>query len=220
MKVGVNGAVRDISDLKAGVSGAVRSVSEAYVGVNGAVKKVWPLYKVVVVDSINDSSDTYDTVDKFFEITDAEWSYVQQTSGWFDYYAIRGGPIYAYYVVSPQNSPPYSIQNGKFVLTSPRVSLISSDATLSINNGFAYDVYKLTDVKTIFAWIGFNTTGQNSFNFLYYINMSLNYSELACNLSICLGIDRNDLKPYIVTKQSHSGGTRYLTGSAYTVQKG
>lgn len=43
MKVGVNGAVRDISDLKVGVSGAVRAVSEAYIGVNGAVKKVWPL---------------------------------------------------------------------------------------------------------------------------------------------------------------------------------
>lgn len=43
MKVGINGAVRDISDLKVGVSGAVRAVSEAYIGVNGAVKKVWPI---------------------------------------------------------------------------------------------------------------------------------------------------------------------------------
>ena len=42
MKVGVNGAVRDISDLKVGVSGAVRAVSEAYIGVAGATKKVWP----------------------------------------------------------------------------------------------------------------------------------------------------------------------------------
>lgn len=42
MKVGVNGAVRDISDLKVGANGAVRAVSEAYIGVNGAVKKVWP----------------------------------------------------------------------------------------------------------------------------------------------------------------------------------
>lgn len=46
MKIGVNGAVRDISDLKVGASGAVRSVSEAYVGVSGAVKKVWPLLPV------------------------------------------------------------------------------------------------------------------------------------------------------------------------------
>ena len=36
MKVGVNGAVRDISDLKVGVSGAVRAVSEGYIGVAGA----------------------------------------------------------------------------------------------------------------------------------------------------------------------------------------
>lgn len=42
MKVGVNGAVREISDLKVGVSGAVRAVSEAYIGVAGATKKVWP----------------------------------------------------------------------------------------------------------------------------------------------------------------------------------
>lgn len=42
MKVGVNGAVRDISDIKVGVSGAVRAVSEGYIGVAGATKKVWP----------------------------------------------------------------------------------------------------------------------------------------------------------------------------------
>lgn len=42
MNVGVNGAVREISDLKVGVSGAVRAVSEAYIGVAGATKKVWP----------------------------------------------------------------------------------------------------------------------------------------------------------------------------------
>lgn len=49
MKVGVNGAVRDISDLKVGVSGAVRVVSEGYAGVGGAMKKIWPL-----VGALND----------------------------------------------------------------------------------------------------------------------------------------------------------------------
>ena len=49
MKVGVNGAVRDISDLKVGVSGAVRAVSEGYAGVGGAVKKIWP-----VIGALND----------------------------------------------------------------------------------------------------------------------------------------------------------------------
>lgn len=47
MKVGVNGAVRDISDIKVGVSGAVRAVSEAYIGVAGAIKKVWPNKKAL-----------------------------------------------------------------------------------------------------------------------------------------------------------------------------
>ena len=44
MKVGVNGAVRDISDLKVGVSGAVRPVNEVYISVSGATKKVWPSF--------------------------------------------------------------------------------------------------------------------------------------------------------------------------------
>ena len=44
MNVGINGAKRDISDIKVGVSGAVRAVSEAYIGVAGATKKVWPSF--------------------------------------------------------------------------------------------------------------------------------------------------------------------------------
>ena len=46
MKVGINGAVRDISDFKAGVNGAVHAVSELWIGVNGAAKKVWPIIEV------------------------------------------------------------------------------------------------------------------------------------------------------------------------------
>lgn len=59
MKVGVNGAVRDISDLKVGANGAVRAVSEAYIGVNGAVKKVWPIFPVgtvIVLDTVGSGS--------------------------------------------------------------------------------------------------------------------------------------------------------------------
>lgn len=55
MKVGVNGAVRDISDLKVGANGAVRAVSEAYIGVAGATKKVWPLLPIgtqIVLDTV------------------------------------------------------------------------------------------------------------------------------------------------------------------------
>lgn len=47
MKVGVNGAVRGVSDLKVGVSGAVRAVSEGYAGVGGAVKKIWPVIRTL-----------------------------------------------------------------------------------------------------------------------------------------------------------------------------
>lgn len=48
MKVGVNGAVRDISDLKVGVSGAVHAASELWVGLNGATKKIWPTISPVL----------------------------------------------------------------------------------------------------------------------------------------------------------------------------
>lgn len=44
MNVGVNGAVREISDLKVGVGGAVRPVNEVYISVSGATKKVWPSF--------------------------------------------------------------------------------------------------------------------------------------------------------------------------------
>ena len=47
MNVGINGAVREISDLKVGVGGAVRPVNEVYIGVSGAVKKVWPNKKAL-----------------------------------------------------------------------------------------------------------------------------------------------------------------------------
>lgn len=46
MKVGINGAVRDISDFKVGVNGAVHAVSELWIGINGAAKKVWPIIEV------------------------------------------------------------------------------------------------------------------------------------------------------------------------------
>ena len=61
MKVGVNGAVRDISDLKVGANGAVRAVSEAYIGVNGAVKKVWPTYSIVKTEHIDKNLNRYST---------------------------------------------------------------------------------------------------------------------------------------------------------------
>lgn len=61
MKVGVNGAVRDISDLKVGANGAVRQASELWIGVNGAVKKVWPTFPVgsqVILDIVGEGTWT------------------------------------------------------------------------------------------------------------------------------------------------------------------
>ena len=61
MKVGVNGAVRDISDLKVGANGAVHAVSELWIGVNGAVKKVWPTFPAgsqVILDTVGSGTWT------------------------------------------------------------------------------------------------------------------------------------------------------------------
>lgn len=61
MKVGVNGAVRDISDLKVGANGAVRQASELWIGINGAVKKVWPTFPVgkqIILDTVGEGTWT------------------------------------------------------------------------------------------------------------------------------------------------------------------
>ncbi|MFR5780797.1 MAG: hypothetical protein ACLUGA_07445 [Oscillospiraceae bacterium] len=58
MKVGINGAVHDFSDMRVGINGAVRQASELWIGVNGAAKKVWPTFPVggtVVIDTVGRS---------------------------------------------------------------------------------------------------------------------------------------------------------------------
>lgn len=83
MKVGVNGAVRDISDLKVGANGAVRAVSEVYIGVNGAVKKVWPTilllndYSWDEISAISASGDA----SNYFEIGDRKEIVLNGTVG-------------------------------------------------------------------------------------------------------------------------------------------
>lgn len=83
MKVGINGAVRDISDLKVGANGAVRSVSEVYIGVNGAVKKVWPTILPLndySWDEISDISASGDA-SNYFEIGDRKEIVLNGTVG-------------------------------------------------------------------------------------------------------------------------------------------
>ena len=83
MKVGINGAVRDISDLKVGANGAVRAVSEVYIGVNGAVKKVWPTilllndYSWDEISAISASGDA----SNYFEIGDRKEIVLNGTVG-------------------------------------------------------------------------------------------------------------------------------------------
>lgn len=65
MKVGINGASRDITDLKAGISGAVHSVGEVWIGVNGAVKQVWPNIEFFYEEKTFTTSTLYESTISF-----------------------------------------------------------------------------------------------------------------------------------------------------------
>lgn len=84
MKVGVSGAVRDISDLKVGVGGAVRAASEVYIGVAGAVKKVWPSYSPVLNDNTWEqisAASTAEIAENLWEIGDRKQVTLNGTVG-------------------------------------------------------------------------------------------------------------------------------------------
>lgn len=83
MKVGVNGAVRDISDLKVGINGAVRSATELWQGKNGAAQKVWPTILPLndySWDEISDISASGDA-SNYFEIGDRKEIVLNGTVG-------------------------------------------------------------------------------------------------------------------------------------------
>ena len=83
MKVGVNGAVRDISDIKVGVSGAVRTASELWQGKNGATQKVWPTILPLNDYSWDEISDisASGNASNYFEIGDCKEIVLNGTVG-------------------------------------------------------------------------------------------------------------------------------------------
>lgn len=74
MKVGINGAVRDISDIKVGINGAVRSATELWQGKNGAAQKVWPTILPLNDYSWDEISDisASGNASNYFEIGDCK----------------------------------------------------------------------------------------------------------------------------------------------------
>lgn len=165
MKVGVNGAVRDISDLKVGANGAVRAVSEAYIGVNGAVKKVWPTYSIVKTEPIDKSLNRYSTkpMRLLYTITDTTWEWYYY-GGFFDAYQLRDGPIYIY------------IRSGYFVsekdlyLNGNKISI--KDATVTtLNDGVGWDsangAINIGIQGNIDTLVGISSINSNLFDVVY-----------------------------------------------------
>lgn len=167
MKVGVNGAVRDISDLKVGANGAVRAVSEAYIGVNGAVKKVWPTYSIVKTEHIDKylSSDTRDN--ELYTITNTPWSW-DYTGGVAPMTTLSGGPIYVYTRNFYSETDVY--------LNGDKLSIRNAKLNYTIKNGSGYGKFSwgvstgLGDNISLFA--GFSGVKANSFDVVYRFSIS------------------------------------------------
>ena len=211
MKVGINGAVRDISDLKVGVSGAIRSVSEAYVGVNGAVKKVWPLYKVVVAEDIP-YKNLSEASDSIFVIPNPFWGWRTQQAGVFTFTYLKNGPVYVYYTNSTANA--YTLSNGKIVLNGASLLTFNTDEQVDNTRNGITIISSFS--SSLSAYIGFSSTPVNSFDDVYrvYINRSG-----GTEVSILFGPDPNNLSKSQVRYYMDSWDGN-LNATHYSVQKG
>ena len=170
MKVGVNGAVRDISDLKVGANGAVRAVSEAYIGVNGAVKKVWPTYSIVKTEPIHKSLNKYSTKPTrlLYTITDTTWEWYYY-GGFFNAYQLRDGPIYIYVLSGYYTSEEDLYLNGN------KLSIKGATVT-TLNDGVGWDsangAINIGVQGNITAFVGISSINSNLFDVVYQFYLS------------------------------------------------
>lgn len=183
MKVGVNGAVRDISDLRVGVNGAVRAVSEAYIGVNGAVKKVWPTYSIVKTEPIDKSLSRFstNTMRLLYTITGTTWEWYY-LGGFSDTYQLRDGPIYIY------------VRSGYFVsekdvyLNGNKLSIKGATVT-TLNDGDGWDrangAINIGVQGDIAAFVGISSINSNLFDVVYRFSLG---GEGASNGNTYIGL--------------------------------
>lgn len=170
MKVGVNGAVRDISDLKVGANGAVRAVSEAYIGVNGAVKKVWPTYSIVKTEHIdkNLNRDSTESARLLYTITDTTWEWYYY-GGFWDAYQLRDGPIYIYVLSGYYTSEEDLYLNGN------KLSIKGATVT-TLNDGVGWDrasgAINIGVQGNIAAFVGISSINSNLFDVVYRFSLS------------------------------------------------
>lgn len=170
MKVGVNGAVRDISDLKVGANGAVRAVSEAYIGVNGAVKKVWPTYSIVKTEHIDKYLNRYSTKKTtiLYSISGTPWRW-DGPSGFFNSYTLEEGPIYIYVRSG------YNVDEKDLYLNGNKLSIKNATMT-SVNNGYgisdANSSIGIGVLGATTAFVGISSIDANLFDAVYRFSLS------------------------------------------------
>ena len=183
MKVGVNGAVRDISDLKVGANGAVRAVSKAYIGVNGAVKKVWPTYSIAKTEPIDKNLNRYstNTMRLLYTITDTTWEWYYY-GGFFDAYQLRDGPIYIYVLSGYYTSEEDLYLNGN------KLSIKGATVT-TLNNGVGWDsangAINIGVQGNIAAFVGISSINSNLFDVVYRFSLG---GEGASNGNTYIGL--------------------------------
>lgn len=193
MKVGVNGAVRDISDLKVGANGAVRAVSEAYIGVNGAVKKVWPTYSIVKTGTFSRSITRYSSASQkqLFTISDTPWRwYVSSVGSFVKLYLISDGPVHAFIKLG-------AVYNTDYYLVGDKLAFRRYDEITTLNNDEGYSsgdgCASIGFTGEGAALIGINNTRDNLFDTLYVVSVS--------------GVESYDR---VITGLSGSGNTSYI----------
>lgn len=170
MKVGVNGAVRDISDLKVGANGAVRAVSEAYIGVNGAVKKVWPTYSIVKTEHIDKYLNRYSTKNMkiLYGISGTPWRWDGPNGFWNDY-TLEEGPIYIYVRSG------YNVDEKDLYLNGNKLSIKNATMT-SVNNGLVINSANSSISTGVLgattAFVGISSIDSNLFDAVYRFSLS------------------------------------------------
>lgn len=211
MKVGVNGAVRDISDLKVGANGAVRAVSEAYIGVNGAVKKVWPSYKINVED-VWDGYLMPEGAKTLYSLSNTPWSWRLSSNR-----ISLINPVYVYYVFSNSDvSNVYSVTNGKFCFPSGYSirKLDTNEQYVSSSLFSAGLTIKDFVDSPSFILFGLNATQDNLFDELYYIRFTYNY--YGETYGIKLARDQSNTSSKISAYNAASGNV-YVRAKKYTI---
>lgn len=215
MKVGINGAVRDISDLKVGVSGVVRSVSEAYVGINGAIKKVWPTTKIVVAEEIPYKNLGDVSIGQIFEVVNPFWHWT--TMGFpisFSY--LQNGPVFAF--VTTQSTNKFSLVGDKIVLNGSSMLRIENNTSAERNDIGIPIISSAEGQGTISCCIGFSNSVSGAFDDVYeiFVNNSGRYPDA----SLRLAPHESSSRRSIINYYFQSAESAYLIAKRYTVQKG